>query len=51
LKDVYLLHKWDKIQANIKTIDWANEIEEKSYTDINTLGAVACSGGVCELVF
>lgn len=51
LKDVYLLHKWDKIQGNIKTIDWANEIEEKSYTDINTLGAVACSGGVCEITF
>lgn len=51
LKDVYLIHKWDKIQSSINPIDWANDVEKKSYTDIATLGAVACSGGVCEITF
>ena len=51
LKDVYNLHKWCKIQQSIRDIDWVNELKEKKYTDVNTLGAVACSGGVCELTF
>ena len=49
LKDVYLLHKWTKIQQNMTYIDFENGLAKKSYTDIDTLGAVACSGGACEI--
>ena len=51
LKDSYLLHKWNKIQANLKQVDWASDITEKKYTDVDTLGAAACAGGACEIDF
>ena len=44
LKDVYLLHKWEKIQKTLEDIDWIKELKEKKYIDINTTGAAACSG-------
>ncbi|PCJ96823.1 MAG: hypothetical protein COA52_01030 [Hyphomicrobiales bacterium] len=50
LKDVYILHKWYKIQQNIQDIDFVNELKEKKYTDIDTMGSAACVGGGCELV-
>ncbi|QIG70648.1 ribonucleoside-triphosphate reductase protein [Rhizobium phage RHph_I1_18] len=49
LKDVYLLHRWYKIQQNYQEIDFVSSLGEKSYTDINTMGAIACSGGACEI--
>lgn len=49
LKDVYLLHKWTKIQQNMTYIDFKNGLAEKTYTDIDTMGAVACAGGACEI--
>jgi len=51
LKDSYLLHKWNKIQANLKQVDWGSDITEKKYTDVDTLGAAACAGGACEIDF
>jgi ribonucleoside-triphosphate reductase (thioredoxin) len=51
LKDAYLLHKWNKIQKNLKPIDWASDLTEKVYTDVDTLAAAACSGGACEIDF
>lgn len=51
LKDVYLLHKWTKITQTYKSIDFANNLKQKEFTDIDTLGAVACSGGSCEIDF
>lgn len=51
LKDVYNLHKWWRIQNKIKEIDWVNELSEKTFTDINTTGAQACSGSQCEITF
>jgi ribonucleoside-diphosphate reductase alpha chain len=51
LKDAYLLHKWNKIQANLKPIDWEDGLTEKKYTDVDTLGAAACAGGSCEIDF
>ena len=51
LKDAYLLHKWKKIQANLQQVDWAEDITEKKYTDVDTLGAAACAGGACEIDF
>lgn len=46
IKDVYYLHKWEKIQNSLKTesVNWITELTEKSFTDIDTMGAVACSG-------
>jgi ribonucleoside-triphosphate reductase len=44
LKDVYLLHKWTKIQQNMQPVDFKNSLSRKVYTDINTTGAIACSG-------
>lgn len=48
LKDVYNLHKVWRIKNNFEPIDWTN-INKQVYTDIDTTGAVACSGGKCEL--
>ena len=51
LKDVYLLHKWEAVVSNLKEIDWANSGVKPKYTDIDTTSGLACSGGVCEIVF
>ena len=51
LKDAYLLHKWNKIQANLKPIKWSTDLTEKKYTDVDTLAAAACAGGACEIDF
>ena len=51
LKDVFLLHKWTKIQQNMKPIDFITQLETKKYTDIDTLGSQACVGGACEISF
>lgn len=51
LKDVFLLHKWMKIQNNFVEIDWISDLHEKAFTDIDTMGAAACSGGACEIDF
>lgn len=49
LKDVYLLHKWIKINQNFKPIDFAKEVTKKEYIDIDTMGSAACVGGACEI--
>ena len=46
LKDVYLLHKWEKIQQHFVDINWIDELVEKKYIDVDQLGAAACSPGV-----
>lgn len=51
LKDVYNLHKWWRIQKDLHKVDWSTSLVQKEYTDINTLGAQACSGGACDLGF
>jgi len=51
LKDAYLLHKWNKIQSNLKPVDWGKDITAKKYTDVDTLAAAACAGGACEIDF
>ena len=51
LKDVFLLHKWTKIQQNLKPIDFVSQLDEKRFTEIDTVGAVACQGGACEITF
>ena len=49
LKDVFLLHKWEKIQQNIAAVDFKTQLTQKEFTDIDTMGAVACQGGACEI--
>ena len=51
LKDAYLLHRWNKIQKNLKPVDWKSDLTEKTYVDVDTLGAAACAGGACEIDF
>ena len=49
LKDLTLLHRWTKIQQNFKEVNFVNQLEVKKYTDVDTLGSVACAGGVCDI--
>lgn len=49
LKDVNNYHKWIEINRDLKDVDWENIIVKPKYTDIDTTGAIACSGGACEL--
>jgi len=51
LKDSYLLHKWNKINKNFTPIDWLEDLTEKRYTEVDTMGAAACAGGACEIDF
>ena len=49
LKDVYNNHKWNKIQRNMVDIEWEEVDMKPDYVDVNTMGAVACSGNSCEV--
>jgi len=51
LKDVYYLHKWTKIQQNLQPIDFVSQLQTKKFTDVDTMGAVACHGNSCEITF
>lgn len=49
MKDVHLWHKWNTISKGFKLIDFTEILTKPEYTDIDTMGAVACSGGQCEI--
>lgn len=49
LKDVHLLHKWEKIQRNYVPVDFVSGLTIQKLTDIDTMGAIACAGGACEV--
>ena len=49
LKDVYNSHKWWKINNDLTFINWKEELHEKEFTHIDTMGAQACSGNQCEV--
>tara|TARA_R110000868_G_scaffold886_1_gene6724 strand:+ start:191 stop:2413 length:2223 start_codon:yes stop_codon:yes gene_type:complete len=51
LKDVYLLHKWTKIQQNMQPVEFVSQLETKKFTDVDTIGSAACVGGACEISF
>lgn len=51
LKDCFNLHKWETVDNSIKNIDFSKELKERYYTDVDTMGAIACSGGACEISF
>lgn len=48
LKDIHLFHKWLGVNRAIKSLD-VTKIEIKpQFTNIDTLGAISCSGTGCE---
>lgn len=51
LKDVYLLHKWNKVTKTLKDVDWSNADLKPLYTDIDVTGAISCNGNNCEINF
>ena len=50
MKDVHLWHKWNVISKGFKLIDFTEILTKPNYVNINTLGAISCSGGACEIV-
>jgi len=53
MKDVHLWHKWmktERIMKNISIEDILCRIKPE-YLEVDQLGAVACSGGACEIVY
>lgn len=51
MKDVHLWHKWNVINRTFKNVDFETILTQPRYNDIADYGAVACSGGSCEVVF
>ena len=51
LKDCYNLHKWNNITRSLKDIDFAKELQAKTFVDADTMAAAGCSGGACEISF
>lgn len=49
LKDVSNLHKWSAIQRGFTPVNFVDNMHAKRFTDVNTMGAQACAGGVCDL--
>lgn len=43
LKDVHLLHKWNKISKNLVEFDFRNYLKEQTLIDVDTMGAAVCS--------
>jgi ribonucleoside-triphosphate reductase len=51
LKDVFNYHKWSKITDKLNHIDFKAELDSKTFVDIDSMGAQACSGNGCETTF
>lgn len=49
LKDISLYHKWLEINREYKDINFNSMNIKPSYTDIDKLGAIACSGDQCTI--
>lgn len=50
LKDVHRFYRYMTIKKNAKSVDWSKYKEaQPDYVDVNTLGAIACAGGACEI--
>jgi ribonucleoside-diphosphate reductase alpha chain len=49
MKDVHLWHKWNSISKGFKLIDFTEILTKPEYANVDTLGAIACSGGQCEI--
>lgn len=52
MKDVHLWHKWNTITRTFKLVDFSKILSKPNYSDIDTMGAIACSGpNGCEINF
>ena len=51
LKDCYNLHKWESIMRKLQPVDFAAQLSKQKYTEVDSMGAQACSGGACEITF
>lgn len=49
LKDIYNLHHWETLIDCIEPIDFRGVLTKPRYTEVDTMGAAACAGGMCEL--
>lgn len=49
MKDVHLWHKWNTINRSFKLVDYTSILTKPVFTDVNTMGAIACAGGACEI--
>jgi ribonucleoside-diphosphate reductase alpha chain len=50
IKDVHLYHKWCNIKRTFKTLpDFSVLLPKPEFKNIDTLGAIACAGGSCEI--
>lgn len=51
IKDIHLLHKWDEINRKFpKSIDFTEILTKPHYIDVDTMGAISCNGGSCEII-
>jgi ribonucleoside-triphosphate reductase len=50
MKDVHLWHKWNTINRSFKSVDFTKILKEPVFTDVGTMGAMACAGNACEIV-
>lgn len=50
IKNVHIFHKYKTIQQQYKPIDFSKIEMKPSYTNVNEMGGVSCSGGVCEII-
>lgn len=50
IKDVHLWHKWNTVSKSFKLVDFTEILTKPDYVDVDTLGAIACSGGACEIL-
>lgn len=51
LKDCHNFHKWVTINRNMKPIDFAEQLTEKTFIDADTLASQGCAGGLCEITW
>lgn len=50
LKDIHLYHKWEVINRSFKKVpDLKNILSKPEFVEIDTMGAISCSGGACEI--
>ena len=51
LKDCYNLHKWVSIMRTLEEVDFVSDIDTEVLIEVDSMGAQACAGGVCEVQF
>ena len=50
LKDVHLFHKWKTVARQFKDVDFSKILSKPTFKEVGEMGAMACSGGACEIV-